>query len=67
VDSLYWRREYWQDERFVVQGHVEAPVIFDHGSVNPETLEQLRKDHGVDEQGRPLIEKGSFTQEGGGS
>jgi hypothetical protein len=64
VDTLYWRKEYWQDGRFVELEHVEAPVIFEHGSVNPEKWEQLRKDHPVDEQGRPVSEKGSFTQAG---
>jgi hypothetical protein len=67
VDRLYWRKEYWQDGRFVVQEHVEMPIIFDHGTVDAETWEQLRKDHGVDEQGRLLVKKGSFTQAGGGS
>jgi hypothetical protein len=45
VDSLYWRKEYWQGGRFVAQEHVEGLVI---------------------DEGRPLIEKGSFTQAGGG-
>jgi hypothetical protein len=74
VDSLYWRKEYWQGGRFVAQEHVEAPVIFDRGSIDAETWERLRNDHSVgeqehevDEQGRPLIENGSFTQASGGS
>jgi hypothetical protein len=74
VDSLYWRAEYRQAGRFVAQEHVEAPVIFDHGTVDAQTWEKVRRaqkldeqEHEADEAGRPLIEKGAFTQAGGGS